>query len=61
MLEMSSLGSKVLQAKAVEYANNLKVKLYVKSTTKTLNKGTWVMEEKNTNKRKKLSRGLPTI
>ena len=46
MLEMSSLGSKVLQAKAVEYANNLKVKLYVKSTTKTSNKGTWVMEEK---------------
>ena len=47
MLEMSSLGSKVLQAKAVEYANNLKVKLYVKSTSKTTNKGTWVMDEKS--------------
>ena len=47
MLEMSSLGSKVLQAKAVEYANNLKVKLYVKSTNKKTSKGTWVMDEKN--------------
>ena len=47
MLEMSSLGSKVLQAKAVEYANNLKVKLHVKSTSKTTNKGTWVMDEKS--------------
>ena len=47
MLEMSSLGSKVLQAKAVEYANNLQVKLYVKSTSKTSTRGTWVMDEKN--------------
>ena len=59
MLEMSSLGSKVLQAKAVEYANNLKVKLYVKSTTKTLNKGTWVMEEKKIPiKEKKIITGI---
>ena len=59
MLEMSSLGSKVLQAKAVEYANNLKVKLYVKSTTKTLNKGTWVMEEKRIPiKEKKIITGI---
>ena len=46
MLEMSSLGSKVLQAKAVEYANNLNVKLYVRSTIKKSKKGTWVMDEK---------------
>ena len=59
MLEMSSLGSKVLQAKAVEYANDLKVKLYVKSTTKTLNKGTWVMEEKRIPiKEKKIITGI---
>jgi len=46
MLEMSSLGSKVLQAKAVEYANNLKIKLHVKSTKSVSERGTWVMDEK---------------
>ncbi len=46
MLEMSSLGSKVLQAKAVEYANNLKIKLHVKSTKRVAERGTWVMDEK---------------
>jgi len=46
MLEMASVGSKVLQAKAVEYANNLKIKLHVKSTKKNSEKGTWVMDEK---------------
>ena len=46
MLEMSSLGSKVLQAKAVEYANNLKIKLHVKSTKRVTERGTWVMDEK---------------
>lgn len=47
MLEMSSLGSKVLQAKAVEYANNLKIKLHVKSTSNSSKGGTWVMDEKS--------------
>ena len=43
----------------MEYANNLKVKLYVKSTTKTLNKGTWVMEEKKIPiKEKKIITGI---
>tara|TARA_B100001029_G_C15063451_1_gene460834 strand:- start:2162 stop:3385 length:1224 start_codon:yes stop_codon:yes gene_type:complete len=59
MLEMSSLGSKVLQAKAVEYANNLKIKLNVKSTTKNSQKGTWVMDEKSIPiKEKKVVRGI---
>lgn len=59
MLEMSSLGSKVLQAKAVEYANNLKVNLYVKSTTKISKKGTWVMDEKKIPlKEKKIITGI---
>ena len=59
MLEMSSLGSKVLQAKAVEYANNLQVKLYVKSTSKISTKGTWVMDEKNIPlKEKKIITGI---
>ena len=59
MLEMSSLGSKVLQAKAVEYANNLKVILYVKSTTKISKKGTWVMDEKKIPlKEKKIITGI---
>ena len=59
MLEMSSLGSKVLQAKAVEYANNLNIKLYVKSTTKNSQKGTWVINEKSIPiKEKKVVRGI---
>lgn len=59
MLEMSSLGSKVLQAKAVEYANNLQVKLYVKSTSKISTRGTWVMDEKTIPlKEKKIITGI---
>ena len=57
MLEMSSLGSKVLQAKAVELANQLNIKLYVKSTFENKKKGTWVMNENNIplNKKKVVS------
>jgi len=45
MLEMSSLGSKVLQSKAVEMANQLNIKIYVKSTFNNSKKGTLVMKE----------------
>ena len=48
MLEMSSLGSKVLQSKAVEMANQLNTKIHVKSTFDNKKKGTIVMSEKNT-------------
>lgn len=46
MLEMSSLGSKVLQSKAVEMANQLNTKIHVKSTFDNKKKGTIVMSEK---------------
>ena len=46
MLEMSSLGSKVLQSKAVELANKLDIKLNVRSTFNLEKKGTIVMNEK---------------
>lgn len=45
MLELASLGSKVLQARAVEFAKKFKVKLHVKPTSKPENEGTWVVEE----------------
>ena len=45
MLEMSSLGSKVLQSKAVEMANQLNIKIYVKSTFNNSRKGALVMKE----------------
>ncbi len=46
MLEMSSLGSKVLQARAVEFAKKYYVPIHVRSTAKPDEKGTWVIEEK---------------
>ena len=46
MLEMSSLGSKVLQARAVEFAKKYHVPIHVRSTAKPDQKGTWVIEEK---------------
>ncbi len=46
MLEMASLGSKVLQARAVEFAKKFKVPIHVKSTSKPENDGTWVVDEK---------------
>ncbi len=45
MLEMASLGSKVLQARAVEVAKKFNIKLHVRSTVKPQTEGTWVVEE----------------
>lgn len=45
MLEMASLGSKVLQARAVEFAKKFDVKIHVKPTTNPENDGTWVVKE----------------
>ena len=45
MLEMASLGSKVLQARAVEFAKKFGVPLHVKPTSKPDTEGTWVVEE----------------
>ena len=45
MLELASLGSKVLQARAVEFAKKFKVKLHVRPTAKPNAEGTWVVEE----------------
>jgi aspartate kinase len=45
MLEMASLGSKVLQARAVEFAKKYHVPIHVRSTAKPGEKGTWVIEE----------------
>ena len=45
MLEMSSLGSKVLQARAVEFAKKFKVPIHVKSTPDPSKHGTWVVDE----------------
>ncbi|MGI9535206.1 MAG: ACT domain-containing protein, partial [Thermodesulfobacteriota bacterium] len=42
---MASLGSKVLQARAVEFAKKFKVKLHVRPTAKPKIDGTWVVEE----------------
>ncbi|MBI4229067.1 MAG: aspartate kinase, partial [Deltaproteobacteria bacterium] len=47
MLEMSSLGSKVLQARAVEFAKKFHVPVHVRSTAKPEEKGTWVIEEED--------------
>lgn len=45
MLEMASLGSKVLQARAVEFAKKFDVKIHVKPTFNPENDGTWVVKE----------------
>lgn len=45
MLEMASLGSKVLQARAVEFAKKYGVPLHVRPTSKPETEGTWVVEE----------------
>jgi len=46
MLELSSLGAKVLQNRSVELAKKLKVKLYAKSSFSD-NEGTLITEESN--------------
>ncbi len=45
MLELASLGSKVLQARAVEFAMKYGVALHVRPTAKPDTEGTWVVEE----------------
>ncbi len=45
MLEISSLGSKVLQARAVEFAKKFRVPIHVRSTSRPEDEGTWVVEE----------------
>ncbi len=45
MLEMASLGSKVLQARAVEFAKKYGVPLHVRPTSRPNTEGTWVVEE----------------
>lgn len=45
MLEMASLGSKVLQARAVEFAKKYAVKLHVRPTASPGREGTWVVKE----------------
>jgi len=45
MLEMASLGSKVLQARAVEFAKKFEVPLHVRPTSEPEAEGTWVVEE----------------
>lgn len=45
MLELASLGSKVLQARAVEFAKKYDVKIHVKPTFNPENGGTWVVKE----------------
>ncbi|MBN8555283.1 MAG: aspartate kinase [Deltaproteobacteria bacterium] len=44
MLELASLGAKVLQTRSVEFAKKYKVPLHVRSTFKDV-QGTWVLEE----------------
>lgn len=45
MLEMASLGSKVLQARAVGFAKKFRVPIHVRPTSRPDDKGTWVVEE----------------
>lgn len=44
MLELASLGAKVLQTRSVEFAKKYKVPVHVRSTFKDC-EGTWVLEE----------------
>jgi len=44
MLELASLGAKVLQTRSVEFAKKYKVPVHVRSTFKDV-PGTWVLEE----------------
>ncbi len=54
MLEMASLGAKVIQNRAVEFAKKFGVKLHVRSSFKK-NKGTLVTEEDNDMSMEKVS------
>jgi len=54
MLEMSSLGAKVLQIRSVEFAKNYDVPIHVRSTF-SVNEGTWVTREENSMEKVKVS------
>ena len=47
MLELASLGSKVLQARAVEFAMKHDVPLHVRPTARPEQEGTWVVKEED--------------
>jgi aspartate kinase len=44
MLEMASLGSKVLQARAVGFAKKFRVPIHVRPTSRPEEEGTWIVE-----------------
>ena len=46
MMEMASLGSKILHARSVELASKFKIKIHVRSTFKKRD-GTWVLPKEN--------------
>ncbi|GIW48072.1 MAG: aspartokinase [Deltaproteobacteria bacterium] len=48
MLEMASLGSKVLQARAVGFAKKFRVPIHVRPTSRPEEEGTWIVEEDET-------------
>ena len=54
MLEMSSLGAKVLQIRSVEFAKNYDVPIHVRSTF-TTNEGTWVTREESSMEKVRVS------
>jgi aspartate kinase len=58
MLEMASLGSKVLQIRSVEFAGKYKVKLRVLSSFEDNNNGTLITFEENTNMEQPIISGI---
>ena len=58
MLEMASLGSKVLQIRSVEFAGKYKVKLRVLSSFEDRNDGTLITFEENTNMEQPIISGI---
>ncbi|NDU92194.1 MAG: aspartate kinase, partial [Ferrovum sp.] len=58
MLEMASLGSKVLQIRSVEFAGKYKVKLRVLSSFEDKNDGTLITFEENTNMEQPIISGI---
>jgi len=58
MLEMASLGSKVLQIRSVEFAGKYKVKLRVLSSFEEESQGTLITVEENSNMEKPVISGI---
>ena len=58
MLEMASLGSKVLQIRSVEFAGKYKVKLRVLSSSEDKNDGTLITFEENPNMEQPIISGI---